>query len=186
MPARRLSSLAFVTATFLGAAVAASPGCNRQQGAPQQTAGGVAVIDLDAIAQRLGSDKQIVAAIEQRQTSLSQQFVELAKSYSAQITERKKTLSEADAEQNKVTLATWQQQASANLTKVKQQAELDLQQHRVKLVEQFRAQVKPAARRVADARGLSVIVTKSDNVYDFSTSSDITEAVIAELQAAPK
>jgi Skp family chaperone for outer membrane proteins len=180
---RMQSPLALFTALGLGMTLAA--GCNRQQGAPQHAAG-VGVIDLDAIAQRLGSDKQIVAAIDQRRTSLSQQVVELAKSYSQQITDRKKTLNESDAELNKVTLANWQQQANANLTKVKQQAELDLQQHRAKLVEQFRAQIKPAVRRVADARGISVIVTKNDSVlYDFSAAADITEAVIAELQGAP-
>lgn len=184
MHARRLTTLALLVAASLGLSLAANVGCNRQQGASQPAAGGVAVIDLDAIAQRLGSDKQIVAAIDQRRTSLSQQFVDLAKSYSQQITDRKKTLNEGDAENYKVTLANWQQQANANLNKVKQQAELDLQQHRTKLVEQFRNQVKPAARRVADARGLSVIVTKSDNVYDCSTAADITEAVIAELQTA--
>lgn len=183
MSARCHAPHALFALTAYAAALAAGVGCNRSTSVPQQAAGGVAVIDLDAIAHRLGSDKQIVAAIDQRRTSLSQQFVELAKSYSQQITERKKTLSESDAKQNEVTLANWQQQANANLNKVKQQAELDLQQHRAKLITEFRDQVKPAARRVAHSRGLSVIVTKSDNVYDFSTAADITEAVIAELQA---
>ncbi|HEX6962563.1 MAG TPA: OmpH family outer membrane protein, partial [Lacipirellula sp.] len=68
--------------------------------------------------------------------------------------------------------------------KVKQQAELDLQRHRVQLIAQFREEIKPAARRVAQARGLSVIVTKNDSfLYDFSQSVDITDAVVADLLA---
>jgi Skp family chaperone for outer membrane proteins len=159
-------------------------GCNRQPAASEKPpVGAVAVIDLDAIAQRLGSDKQIAEAITQRQTSLSQQLVDLAKSYSKQIEEQKKTLAQAE-EQNKVTLATWQQQASANLAKVKQQAEADLQRHRAQLIASFREEIKPAARRVAQSRGMSVIVTKNDSVlYDFSPAADITDAVVADLLA---
>lgn len=164
--------------------LASGLGCNRQQAPALPQAGSVAVIDLDAIAHRIGSDKQIVDSITQRQSSLSQQLRDLAKSYNEQIAEQKKTLVEAPPEQSEVQLASWQQQASANLSKVKQQAELDLQRHRTELVKQFREQIKPVARRVAASRGLSVIVTKNDSVlYDFEASADITEAVVTELLA---
>lgn len=158
-------------------------GCNRPAGVGEQHgSGAVAVIDLDAIAQRLGSDKQIVESIATRQTSLSQQLVDLAKSYNAQIAEKQKTLAETTPEQTEVTVASWQKQANANLNKVKQQAEADLQRHQAHLIAQFREQIKPAARRVAQKRGLSVIVTKNDNIlYDFSPKSDITDEVIADL-----
>lgn len=160
-------------------------GCNRQAGvAEKATVGAVAVIDLDAIAQRLGSDKQIAESINKRQTSLSQQLVDLAKSYSQQIEEQKKKLTEAPADKGEVTLANWQQQANANLSKVRQQAELDLQRHRAQLIAQFRDEIKPSARRVAQARGLTVIVTKNDSVlYDYSSAADITDAVVADLLA---
>ena len=167
-----------------GLGITGLAGCNRQQ-APGAVHGAVAVIDLDAIAQRLGSDKAIIDSISKRQSSLSEQLVGLAKSYSQQITDRKKALEESQPEQSEVTLANWQQQASANLNKVKQQAELELQQHRTQLVKQFRDQIKPVARRVAHSRGMSVIVTKNDSVlYDFTASADITEAVVAELLAS--
>jgi Skp family chaperone for outer membrane proteins len=159
-------------------------GCNRQPGAEKPVVGAVAVIDLDAIAQRLGSDKQIAESIAKRQTSLSQQLVDLAKSYNQQIAEQKKKLAETPAENGQVTLANWEQQANANLNKVKQQAELDLQKHKAALIAQFRDEIKPAARRVAQARGLSVIMTKNDSVlYDFAPSADITEAVVEDLLA---
>jgi Skp family chaperone for outer membrane proteins len=71
------------------------------------------------------------------------------------------------------------------LTKVKQQAQQDLQKHRAELVAQFRDEIRPIARRVAQSRGLSVIVTKNDSVlYDFAPSADITEAVLADRAAA--
>ncbi len=167
---------------WLGLGLAA--GCN-QSASTLVPQGAVAVIDLDAIASRLGSDKQIVDSIAQRQTSLSQQLVDLAKSYNQQIEEKKKTLTEAPTERADVTVASWQKQANANLNKVKQQAEADLKKHQATLIAQFREQIKPVARRVAQKRGLSVIVTKNDNVlYDVAPSADITEEVIADLIAA--
>src|SRR4029079_6962259 len=114
-----------ITAACLSIALFA--GCTRHPGAtPQSAVGAVAVIDLDEIARRLGSDKQIVNSISQRQNSLSQQLVDLAKSYSQQIEDQKKKLAESGGEKADVTLANWQQQANAKLNQVKQQAELQL------------------------------------------------------------
>jgi Skp family chaperone for outer membrane proteins len=160
-------------------------GCNQTAGVGEsQVAGAVAVIDLDAIAQRLGSDKQILDSIAKRQTSLSQQLVDLAKSYNEQIEQKKKTLAEPP-EEAEVKVASWQKQANANLNKVKQQAETDLKNHQAQLIAQFREQIKPVARRVAQKRGLSVIVTRNDNVlYDVAPGADITDEVIADLIAA--
>lgn len=169
------------------AATAVAGGCGhrgdeRQAAAP---AGAVAVIDLDEIARRLGSDKQIVSAINQRHTALNQQLVNLAKQYSAQIEAEKAKLAGADAQQSEVTVASWQQQANAKLNQVKQQAAADLQNTRQALMIDFRDHIKPAARRVAQARGLSVIVTKNDSViFDYVSAADITDGVVDELMAS--
>ena len=127
--------------------------------------GAVAVIDLDEIARRLGSDKQIAESIAQRQTALSQQL-----SRTRQVLQRADCGAEArrcppnGQQQADVTVASWEQQANANLNQVKQQAESTCNNHRVQLVQQFRDQIKPVARRVAQERGLTVIVTKNDSV----------------------
>jgi Skp family chaperone for outer membrane proteins len=163
-------------------------GCGWQSESPRaETPGAVAIIDLDEIARRLGSDRQISSLIAQRQNALTKQVVELAKKYNAQIEEQKAKLTSPEgqpAENFEVTVASWQQQASASLTQVKQRAEADLTNTRLQLVTQFRDRIKPAARRVAQERGLSVIVTKNDTVFDFVSTADITDAVVDELLAA--
>jgi Skp family chaperone for outer membrane proteins len=166
------------------AALVAASGCEWQSAPPARTTAAVAVIDLDAIAHRLGTDQQIADSITQRQTALKQQLVDLAKNYNAQIAEKQKTLPAAQAQQNDVTLASWQQQATASLNQAKQRADVDLKSHKQQLINQFRDQIKPAARRVAHERGLSVIVTKNDSVvFDYTGAADITEAVVNELLA---
>jgi Skp family chaperone for outer membrane proteins len=165
----------------------ACAGCGQRgdsRQADNAAAGAVAIIDLDEIARRIGSEQQIVSAIAQRQSALSRQLVDLAKSYSAQIEEQKKKLA-PEAENNQVRLASWEQQATANLNQVKQRAEADLRSTRDQLVTQFRDQIKPVARRIARERGLSVIVTKNDSVvFDYTATADITDAVVDELLAS--
>lgn len=160
-------------------------GCGWSGGGGSATAtGSVAVIDLDEIARRLGSDKQIVQSVSQRQTALQSKLKELAQQYVAQIEEQRKTLPAEQAKEAEVTVASWQQQANANLNQVKRQAEADLVNHRSRLMDQFREQVKPVARMVAQRRGLGVIVTKNDSVvFDYVSTADITSEVVDELMA---
>ncbi|MCA9257949.1 MAG: hypothetical protein KDA61_02060, partial [Planctomycetales bacterium] len=112
-------------------------GCSRPAEVPAAAVGSVAVIDLDAVAQSLGSDKQIAQSLSSRQSSLNDQLVKLANSYTEKLEQQKQAASQS-ANGPQVELASWQQQASANLTKARQQVESDLAQHRAKLVAQFR------------------------------------------------
>jgi Skp family chaperone for outer membrane proteins len=173
-----------LTSTALFAVLAAI-GCGKQPAdGPTAASGAVAVIDLDEVARRVGSDKRIADSITARQNALRQKLVELARSYNQQIDERRKSLPANEAGDGGVTLAAWQQQANASLNQVKQQAEQELANHRGRLVDEFRTQVKPAARRVAQRRGLSMIVTKNDSfVFDYASACDITNEVADELLA---
>lgn len=174
MPASRLATILVAGLTL---------GC--QQSAttpPPTTTGGVAVIDLDAVAAQLGRDQQMLASINQQQAALQQQLTEAARAYKQQIAERRQAAAAQQAPQG-VTLAAFEQSAQARLDQAKQQAEQNLAAHQADLIRQFRDQIRPAVRRVARARGLSVVVTRNDSVlYDFTDAVDITDAVVAELQ----
>jgi Skp family chaperone for outer membrane proteins len=161
------------------ALVLLSAGCN--QGGGTAASGGVAVIDLDLVAARLGSDRLMAESITRRQATLSQQLAALANSYREQIAEKKNSAPPAP-QKDEVTLATFEQQASQSLGIEKQKAEAQLSAHRAQLVQQFRDQIRPVARKVALERGLSVIVTKNDSVvFDYPGAVDITESVIASF-----
>lgn len=149
----------------------------------EKTAGvaGVAIIDLDAVAQGVGFDKQIVQAVQQRQAALNTQLVGMAKTYVGQLEEHRKTV--ADQEAGKVKLAQYQEKANQNLGVAKQRAQQNLAKHRSLLVQRFRETVRPAAREAARERGLSLIVTKQDSLlFDYTSDADITQAVIAKLR----
>ena len=66
-------------------------GCNRPEGPAsanrqaQNVLGAVAVIDLDAVAQKLGRDKAMSEAIQQHQAALNQQLANIKVSYEKEI-----------------------------------------------------------------------------------------------------
>lgn len=164
--------------------LAASIGCNQSSSTDlTSTSGGVAVIDLDRVAQQLGSDKQIVASLNEAQQTLNEKLQQLAQNYQAQIAQQSQNSSSDPASNEGVRLASFQQQAQANIAKAKNQAASQLAQRQAQLIQQFRHAVKPAARAEAQQRGLSLVITKNDSVvFDYVDAVDVTDAVVARLR----
>ena len=171
-------------------------GCNLGEGDTTATSaasqsigsgiGTVAVIDLNTVARRLGFDKQLTAAVQQRETSLNQQLATVKTSYEKQIAEQQRRFGAAPAPQQAQVLADMQKQAGVGLNQARQKAKQDLASHSTQLAEQFRDQVRPIAREIAREKGLSVIVTKNDSVlFDYDAAVDITDAVVQRIQTQP-
>lgn len=174
----------FAGVAFAIAGVAVFAGCNQTTEAPAPAAKGVAIIDLDAVASAVGSDKQIVAAVQQRQEMLNGKLMELAKGYVSQIEKHRD--SGGEQKPSEVQLAAYQEQANKNLGDAKRKAEKDLAVHRTRMVAQFRDAVRPTAREVAAGRGYTMIVTKQGSLlFDYAADADITQAVIERLKKSP-
>lgn len=167
--------------------VAACAGCGQptpQPPAARTPQGGVAIIDLDAVAARLGNDQQMLASISSKQAELNQHLAQTAQAYRKQL-EAQRQPPAPGGESEGVTLAAFEQAAQSRLDEARRQAETTMAAHQAELVRQFRNHVRPAARRVARERGLSIIITRNDSVvYDYVDAVDITDAVVAELQCA--
>ena len=172
-----------------GLLAACLAGCNRPEGPAsanrpaQNVLGAVAVIDLDAVAQKLGRDKAMSEAIQQHQAALNQQLANIKVSYEKEISQKQNEFGQSPSQEQVQLLSTMGRQASANLNQVQQKAKNDLSQHGAQLVQQFRDEVKPIARQVASEKGLSIIVTRNDTVvFDFTAPVDITEDVIRKMR----
>src|SRR4051812_14312931 len=57
--------------------VAAFAGCGGSQTANREVRGGLAVVDLDVVAEKLGRDHEMTAAFQQAQRTLKQELVTL-------------------------------------------------------------------------------------------------------------
>ncbi len=160
------------------------PGETSAAAAAGPSVGAVAVIDLDAVARRLGRDSQVAAAMKQRETSLNQQLQVVRASYLKQIGEKQQEFGGTPTAEQTQMVTAMQKQATVNFNGARSRAQNDLSQHRTALIAQFRDEVRPIAREVARQQGLSIIVTKNDGVvFDYDSGVDITDAVVQQMLA---
>lgn len=155
-------------------------GCNRDE---KSDNGPIAVVDLDAVAQKLGKDKQILQMIEQRQVSLNDQVVATQNSLIQQLNQKKAEfgdVSEAEAQE----LAQLQTKANTILATTRTQAQSNLTNFQLDVVNRFRAEVKPIAMELATKKGCRVVLSKNDSVvFAFDDTIDLTDEVTEFLKS---
>lgn len=155
--------------------------------------GGVAIVDLDEVARRVGREQEMVdsiqtqaGALNQRLTAIQGEAVKQLNAAKANLNEDKQITNE-EAQQ----FVRLQRSAQVQLNQLQQQARVNLNNHRQQLVSQFRKDAQPIAAKVAKDRGFDSVVTRNDTVvFSFDNTVDITEDVIklmsAEMPSKPK
>lgn len=157
-------------------------GCNRNANSEN---GPVAVVDLDAVAKKLGKDKQILQMIEQRQVSLNEQVIAAQQSLIQQLNQKKLEFGEVSDEEAKE-LSQLQTKANTILASTRTQAQSNLTNFQLDVVNRFRAEVKPIALELATRKGCRVVLSKNDSVvFAFDEAIDLTDEVTAVMQSKP-
>jgi Skp family chaperone for outer membrane proteins len=167
----------------------------------------VAVIDLDKVATAMGWLDEMQRNLQSADTEMRSQLDGILRSSIKAIDDAKKQVSteakltpdqikmlnsvkdlrELEAlpltEKQRTTLATALQEANSTWQKALNSYQQLLQGRRTQLIMSYREKVRPVARRVATAKGMSVVFTFSDNLLYFDPKAvDITNEVIDELQ----
>ena len=173
------------------------------------TTGGLAILDLDKVTTAMGWMDEMSKSIQATNTELKNQLEEVHRGMLKSIDDGKKRISteaKLTDEQKKLLINAKDQHEidGLPLSKDQRQELLEtankantvwqtaltnyqqaLQNRRASLIQSYREKIRPAARRVAAAHGLTVVMAASDNlIYFDSQSADITDAVIDELQKA--
>jgi len=144
--------------------------------------GGVALIDLDDIAKRLGKDVAIVQELKDTGGPLSDQVNAAQKEYQAEFDRSKDSIGSRPSEADNQKLAELGNKLNVQLQQKQQQAQQELNAKRVALVNRFREEIRPVALKIASRKGLGVVLLKSDMVVLGSQAGlDITDEVVAEL-----
>lgn len=155
-------------------------GCDRLSSSNN---GPVAVVDLDAVAQKLGKDKQILQMIEQRQVSLNEQVLATQNSLIQQLNQKKSELGEVSEEEAKQ-LAQLQTQANKILATTRTQAQANLTNYQLEVITRFRAEAKPIAMELAAKKGCRVVLSNNDSVvFAFDSTVDLTDDLVAQLKS---
>ena len=152
----------------------------------ENTTGRVAIIDLDRIAGALGRDdlmtQRLQEAVQQRQQNVTM----IRDTLRAQLEQETARLGRNPTEAQKARLNQLATAAETRMREVVASADQEGNQLRARLILEFREEVEPVARRVAARRGLSIVMIKQDHMLYINPEVDITDAVIDEIQAAPK
>jgi len=164
-------------------------GCGKQDQPQQEAArrapGGVAVVDLDAVAKRLGRDLEMQANAEQRMAVLNDELTTLQGALNRQLQDKKQQLGDEPDDEGKIELVSFQKRLEAQLLERRRSAETKLAAFRQKQIEQFREEVRPVLRDVAAERGLSIVIPKNGTLLlSVDPAVEITDAVVARLQAS--
>jgi Skp family chaperone for outer membrane proteins len=172
-----------------GAAVWLS-GCGNQSAAPQAAApkGGMAVVDLDAIAQAIGEAQTAKEAVTMRTNAVNQQLLKLQDGYRQQLAAKEQELGEDATEEQKQQLAKMNAVAGQQLGTAKQRGEQLLSQYSrevvAKIATDLRVRIRPICQEIAAKRGLSVVVPKNEGfLLSVDPGVDITAEVIEVLKA---
>lgn len=158
-------------------------GCDQSK----STGNGVAIVDLDLIAQRLGRDAKMKESIEQRQLNLNQQIVTVQNSFLEQLKTKQSEFGETPTESQTQMLTAMQREANLKLNSVRQQAQGNMSQFQQSVINQFREEAKPIAEKLAAEKGCKIVLTKNDTViFAFDSVVDITEDMITRMKQSSK
>ncbi len=145
--------------------------------------GPVAVVDLDAVAQKLGKDKQILQMIEQRQGNLNEQLASTQNSLIQQLNQKKSEFGELNEEETQQ-LVQLQNKANSILATTRTQAQSNLTSFQQEVVDRFRAETKTIVMEMAAKKGCRVVLSKNDSVvFAFDSTVDLTDEVAAYMQS---
>lgn len=167
--------------------------------------GGVAVIDLDKVAGALGWLNELNANLQSTDASLQAQLNQILQNGIKSVEDAKKeiiTQAKLTADQvkqlnevrdvrelEKLPLTADQRQklidtlnrANVNLQVARNQYQQLMTGRRAELIAAYREKIRPVARRVANNRGMSVVLTVTDPVLYSDPATSITEDVIEEM-----
>ncbi len=176
----------YCAAMLATAAAALLVGCDDAGGASGGGRDAVVVIDAAAVSRALGRDQQIQQRLTSAGQQLQQQVQQEQAKYRAEIEAKRETFGPTPTDQQQAELGQMAQEANRRLNELNQQAQQRMQQVQSQLVNQFREELQPIARRLAEEHGASIAMVDSGNLLWYADAIDVTDQAIAALRAADK
>ena len=138
--------------------------------------GGVAVLDIDAVARELGIEEKVRVDLVSMQNSLNQELQRTQAALQNQMLGVERAAGQNPTEEQRRQIVATNQQLNAEFNRLKSQAQNTLAQERVRLINEFRIQLEPYALKAAQAKGLEVVLMKvTPPVFTYAAEVDITE-----------
>lgn len=138
--------------------------------------GGVAVLDIDAVARELGVEEKVRVDLLNMQNSLNQELQKTQSALQNQMTGVERAAGQNPTEEQRRQIVATNQQLNSEFNRLKGQAQNTLASERVRLINEFRIKLEPIALEAAKAKNLDVVLMKvTPPVFAFASAVDITE-----------
>ncbi len=141
----------------------------------------IAVIDLNVVAEEIGARYKINQSLKLRETELVNQLNGFRDELGRRVDEVRASYGEDLNDQNLSALDKTLAENQEKVTLQAQAAQTQLAAHHARLKMQLLNQVRPVAYKVAQARGLSIVMTTSQ-IYAVAPDRDITQEVIEAIK----
>jgi len=145
----------------------------------------VAIVDLDAVAQRLGRIEVMNEKIGKQGAEYDRQLNEFQAQLQASFDAKMREFGQSPTDQQKRALALLAKQSNIRYAQAKQNAVAALRQYRTRLIAEFHEEAKPYALQVANSRGMSMVIPKNQMLFlSYDSQLEITDAVAAAMPKA--
>ncbi|MDC0311682.1 OmpH family outer membrane protein [bacterium] len=150
-----------------------------------QGKGGVAIVDIDAVAKELGISDAVVAKLQAASTQLNQDLNNAKGQLQGKMNQAEAQVGQQANAQGRQQLVDFNRQLNQQYDQYVAQARQAITNTRVQEIRAFQEKLKPVALAAAKAKGFDVVMMKvSPPVFVFSDEADITQEVIAAAKKA--
>ena len=147
--------------------------------------GGVAIVDLDAVAKELGVLDFIAVTLENRKVELDAELGKVQKNLQEQLNRTVKLVGDNPNDEQKKQVAITRREMEIQFQQARGRASQVIQAEKLKLINDFRKELKPHALEAAKKKKLYVVLNMvMPPVYAYDTSVDITQDVIVAAKKA--
>lgn len=181
----------------LGALVLAVSGCNKDSQTPTdavdvtptsvsedksavKSSSGVAVIDLDAVAQRVGRLDEINESVKEKESALNEKLALLQASYHNEFKAKRDEYGDEPTDEQNEELLVQQRRINNGVGQAQRKYQQELEFHKNALKRRFHEEVKPLALQVANRRDMNVVVL-NNFIFAAGDAVDITDAVVEHM-----
>lgn len=161
---------------ILGIVAALIAGCNSQSNNKSAV-----YVDLIAVANALERSDVINKQMAAAEKSVNEQLNAIAVNLNEQVKNKQKELIAKSKKKDKKNIAQFEKQAQQVMQSKKIEAQTKINQLKLNLLNEFRDEIKVAAKPIAVAAGAESIVIINSNMLWFDPELDITSDIITKL-----
>lgn len=143
----------------------------------------VAVVDLDRVAASIGFTKAYQERMKARQEALMTEFRGKTEKLQKLYEDMRKRYGEKPTPEQQQELQQLSAKCNDMLRSDDQKGGQILQTEGNNYINKYRDRVRPIAKRIAEDRGASIVLTLGAQTFDYSASIDITDQVTNDVKA---